>query len=437
MSSMSSKGTGARRWTMPDIKRANAAAGRHYFSRDTQRFFGPETYHGPYQGPGGVYFVKVGQRTGIKVVQFDPATGDVDTVHNMPAPTLDEGRKMAKAAAAGAKPNGRAAEPANEVEAEELVLYTANERALYDRRKAFYDSALRKVRAGTYDPAKAPALFVYLADEAAKHYRTAYHMGTGFSPATRRLAAEKFAREFEGSDEYAEAVAAKGQRGKGKAAARKRNAGAVVRRTFTVQPGSGYYIVNQRRPTGGYDVVARLDTEGDAEALVGALDNAIDEYLRDNHGRHLRNPGARATHRSYDVEPYSGYYRVVERKDGRPGLHVILSGLSENDAVSVADALHNVLVAFQRDNGYAMRKANGARHARPEFTAHDLAVIAQTADRIRYSEDTPETVMLSTGYADVYPEGDHEASVTIHGVNWTFEEQQLHPERFRVKATRR
>lgn len=79
-----------------------------------------------------------------------------------------------------------------------------------------------------------------------------------------------------------------------------------------------------------------------------------------------------------------------------------------------------------------------SRMKRPRFTALDYREIARAAAELRDLQmideyDGPETVMLSTGYADVYPEGDHEASVTIHGVNWPISEEKLHPERFRVR----
>lgn len=299
----------------------------------------------------------------------------------------------------GAKANGRAAAPADEREADELVLYAANDRPSYDRRQQFYATALKRVRGGTYDPAKAPALFVYLADEVAKRYRAEFRMGdTGFTPATRQLAAEKFAREFENSDEYAEAVAAKA-RGKSKSTRAKANGSMVVRREITTQGPR----VNVRRPAGGYDTVAHLTHDRDAEMLAGAIHNAVDTFLRDNRGRHLRNPNAALTHREYSAEPYGGYYRVLERLPGEGRLNVVLSGVSRGDAEAAAGAIHNVLVTFQGDNGYAPRKANGA-------AAAPQVVQSKTArSTVRGATHSRRFVLVRQGnalaWAEVTPQG--------------------------------
>lgn len=58
----------------------------------------------------------------------------------------------------------------------------------------------------------------------------------------------------------------------------------------------------------------------------------------------------------------------------------------------------------------------------PSFTAADLAHIRATADTIRDTDNVPETVMTSIGYVDVWPEGDDEAFVTVHGVNYPLDE---------------
>jgi hypothetical protein len=68
----------SRGWTMASIKGRSIAAGSPFFSRDTRRFFGPEKFSGPYEGPGGVYFVKHSSRTGTVIYRFDPETGDID-----------------------------------------------------------------------------------------------------------------------------------------------------------------------------------------------------------------------------------------------------------------------------------------------------------------------------------------------------------------------
>jgi hypothetical protein len=68
-----------------DIKRANKAAGNHWFEPATMRFFNSKVESRIYEGPGGVYFVTserrerdMPKRYSVRV--FDPSTGDIDTV---------------------------------------------------------------------------------------------------------------------------------------------------------------------------------------------------------------------------------------------------------------------------------------------------------------------------------------------------------------------
>lgn len=49
--------TNVKRWTMSEIKAANAAAGQHFFDRETMRHFASRIAGGPYCGPAGVFFV--------------------------------------------------------------------------------------------------------------------------------------------------------------------------------------------------------------------------------------------------------------------------------------------------------------------------------------------------------------------------------------------
>lgn len=70
-------------WILSTIRRANIAAGGHWFDRSTLRFFNSRVYRTVYQGPGGVYFVSWESYDGINgdftVRQFNPDTGDVRT----------------------------------------------------------------------------------------------------------------------------------------------------------------------------------------------------------------------------------------------------------------------------------------------------------------------------------------------------------------------
>jgi hypothetical protein len=78
-----------RRYTMADIRAANAAAGLFFFSRDTMRYFRSRVEGGPYCGPGGVFFLTSEQcgphgRDGrsFTVRQFHPDTGRVTTARD-------------------------------------------------------------------------------------------------------------------------------------------------------------------------------------------------------------------------------------------------------------------------------------------------------------------------------------------------------------------
>lgn len=98
-------------WTMASIKGRNTAAGQYFFSRDTRRFFGPEKFSGPYEGPGGVYFVKHHSRTGTTIYRFDPETGSIDFERfAAEGEALADVREAAKALARGARDNPSLAE---------------------------------------------------------------------------------------------------------------------------------------------------------------------------------------------------------------------------------------------------------------------------------------------------------------------------------------
>lgn len=74
---------------MSDIKAANAAKDGHWFEPATLRFFRSRVGDTVYQGPGGVYFVSSEQFVDSRgnaderrftVRQFDPESGDINTV---------------------------------------------------------------------------------------------------------------------------------------------------------------------------------------------------------------------------------------------------------------------------------------------------------------------------------------------------------------------
>lgn len=97
------------RYTIADIRAANARAGLHFFDRDTMRFFDSRIVPaGPYSGPGGVYFVTSEQFHGSQgsapraftVRTFDPATGEVETARGQcgfnSIRTIEEARALAR-----------------------------------------------------------------------------------------------------------------------------------------------------------------------------------------------------------------------------------------------------------------------------------------------------------------------------------------------------
>lgn len=98
-----------KKWTIGEIKAANAAAGHVFFSRDTMKFFKSKVFSYVYQGPGGVAFVTRetfeasdgSSETTFKARQFDPETGHIQNNDGSRTRSLDEARAAAKAIAAG------------------------------------------------------------------------------------------------------------------------------------------------------------------------------------------------------------------------------------------------------------------------------------------------------------------------------------------------
>lgn len=91
---------------------------------------------------------------------------------------------------------------ADQTAADELILFMDNDEPLYRRKmSAFVPSVKKKIKSGKYDAAKAPKLWIYLLDEAAKKYTKEYGSGQGygsFTKSTRELAAKEVAkREYQ------------------------------------------------------------------------------------------------------------------------------------------------------------------------------------------------------------------------------------------------
>ncbi len=83
-----------RRMTMADIRHASLRSGSPYFSRETTRYWGPEKFYGPYEGPGGVYFVKK-NKAGISIEKFHPENGRIHNVDSM-LDNTEDARERAK-----------------------------------------------------------------------------------------------------------------------------------------------------------------------------------------------------------------------------------------------------------------------------------------------------------------------------------------------------
>jgi hypothetical protein len=105
--------------TMAEIRQRNRAAGYHYFSKATMRFFASRIESRPYAGPGGVFFITSEQylnaaRPGAagprlySVRRFDTNTGECFTegqFHRIGQ--IEEARRLARQAAKGEKGNDR------------------------------------------------------------------------------------------------------------------------------------------------------------------------------------------------------------------------------------------------------------------------------------------------------------------------------------------
>lgn len=87
-----------RQYTLTQIKEINKAKGGFFFSPATVRFCRTSNLRPVYSGMAGVFFITIGL-DGYKIRQFDPATGDINTVDS--AITQDGARKTARQLAQG------------------------------------------------------------------------------------------------------------------------------------------------------------------------------------------------------------------------------------------------------------------------------------------------------------------------------------------------
>lgn len=87
---------------------------------------------------------------------------------------------------------------ADEIAADELVLYLDNEFDLYKKKQAIAANLLRKIERGSYDHKRAADAWGYVVEDAARKYAKEFASSPRdwnmiFTPATRRLAAEEIA----------------------------------------------------------------------------------------------------------------------------------------------------------------------------------------------------------------------------------------------------
>ena len=82
----------------------------------------------------------------------------------------------------------------------ELDLYAENTSELYNQKKSILANITRRLKNGTYDPAKAPKLWMYWVDAAAKRYTKEFGSGgnisTIFNKATREALAHELALRY-------------------------------------------------------------------------------------------------------------------------------------------------------------------------------------------------------------------------------------------------
>lgn len=115
-------------------------------------------------------------------------------------------------------------------EAYELVLWVENSAALQNQRNSILKNIARKINSGIYDPAKAPVLWKYLMDSAAKDYTKEFDVGGGYGVFTapiRREAAgyyapQEYASILAGDYEYITGPVSAGSKKKKKRRAKKR-----------------------------------------------------------------------------------------------------------------------------------------------------------------------------------------------------------------------
>ena len=87
-------------WTIRLIKEANKNAGKHFFEKETMRFFSSRILPTVYQGEGGMYFVTSevdpSGKKAYTVREFIPDTKEINTVGEFHRLTRDQAKQIAR-----------------------------------------------------------------------------------------------------------------------------------------------------------------------------------------------------------------------------------------------------------------------------------------------------------------------------------------------------
>ena len=83
---------------------------------------------------------------------------------------------------------------------EELHLFAENTSELYSQKQSILANIARRRKNGTYDPKKAPKLWMYWVDSASKQYRKEFP-GTTFDKPTREALAKELAKRYARGEE--------------------------------------------------------------------------------------------------------------------------------------------------------------------------------------------------------------------------------------------
>jgi hypothetical protein len=149
------------------------------------------------------------------------------------------GKKTRRKTTRATRPRGRKRNPEGvSHEAYDLVLWVENSAALQNQRNSILKNIGRKINSGIYDPAKAPVLWKYLMDSAAKDYTKEFDVGGGYgiftAPIRREAAAYyapgEYASILAGDYEYITGPVSAGSKKKKK---RRAKAGMTSKQMFT------------------------------------------------------------------------------------------------------------------------------------------------------------------------------------------------------------